>query len=99
MLFSMTDTKFSSRELSRVGKYNRTPSLPASLPSYAPSALLRKERTSLKLSPFLPSMFLPSDKLPTWLIFYNRSPSLPPRAVHSGTSLGAEEILLPPSRG
>ena len=51
----VTDTKFSSRERSRVGKYNRPPSLPAFPPYfYAPSALLRKERTSLKLSPFLP---------------------------------------------
>ena len=93
----VTDTKFSSRERSRVGKYNRPPSLPAFPPYfYAPSAPLRKERTSLKLSPFLPCSIRQTANLAAFL----QPPSLSSSsAVRSGTSLGTEEILLPPSRG
>ena len=80
----VTDTKFSSRERSRVGKYNRPPSLPAS--ASLPSLLLRTlrpaaQRKNVAKAFSLPSFHVPSDKLPTWLLFYNLPPSLPPLFV------------------
>ena len=58
----VTDTKFSSRERSRVGKYNRPPSLPASLPSLLLRTLRpAAQRKNVAKAFSLPSMFHPTN--------------------------------------